>query len=337
MEPKHCYLRNVVAEYGSATRTNDDLVASNPGWSAASILSKVGISSRPVAIQGESAVDLAERAGARCLASAQCDVSSVDALIMVTQSPDYVLPSSACILQHRLGLPDTVAAFDVGLGCSGFNYGLWLARSIIFSGQGRRVLLICSETYSRYCDIHDLSTVSLFGDGAAALLLQSDSKEAIAYVGESLLGTDGSGAGSLIVEDGGGRSRSLGLSPTGSRHTLAMDGPRVFRFALDRAYSTCNGLLTKIELGWDDIDIVLCHQANRLMLQTLQRQFGLNEERMPVDVLHVGNLSTASLPVHVARTLASGKLDKVSHSLAVGFGVGFSWGATHIRWLINRQ
>jgi 3-oxoacyl-[acyl-carrier-protein] synthase-3 len=335
-ETNSCYLRSIVAEYGSGTRSNDDLVAVNPNWSAGNILSKVGINSRPIAIEGESALDIAERAAVRCLSTTEGGASSIDVLIMVTQSPEYILPSSACILQKRLGLSEAVAAFDVGLGCSGFNYALWLARAIVLARQGRKVLVLCAETYSRYCDIHDLSTVTLFGDGASAAVLQSDPENAIAIVGESVLGTDGSGANSLIIENGGGRGRAISDSAYMQRPTLVMDGPAVFRFALDRAQSSCEMLLQKTDLVWDDIDMVLCHQANRFMLQKLQRQFGLTEDKMPIDVYDVGNLSTASLPVHIARSFESGKLSSVSHSLAIGFGVGLSWGVTHLRWLQTR-
>jgi 3-oxoacyl-[acyl-carrier-protein] synthase-3 len=329
-----CHLRTIAAAYGTGTRSNDDLVALNPSWSAETIASKIGINSRPVAIEGESAIDIAERAGRECIEGSGLGPLDIDVLILVTQSPEYFLPSSACILQHRLGLRETVRAFDVGLGCSGFNYGLWLARSIILSGTGSRVLLICAETYSRYCDLHDLATVTLFGDGAAAAILQPEADRAIAVVGESLLGTDGSAAESLIVRGGGGRWRAQQITAGQEAYPqLEMDGPAVFRFALDRAFSTCSSLLQQLQMAWSDIDMVLCHQANRFLLQALQRQFGLNEDQMPIDVHDVGNLSTASLPVHIARLHKSGRLNGISNTIAVGFGVGFSWGATFLKWM----
>jgi len=327
-----CYLRKIASVYGSLCCGNEDLVTRNPGWSADSIFNKVGIESRRIVAAGETALDLAEGASRSVMASASCDPQSIDCLILVTQSPDYLLPSSACILQHRLGLRDSVAAFDVGLGCSGFNYGLWLGRALIRSQQTRRVLLVCAETYSRYCDPHDISTVTLFGDGAAAVILQADETDTIATIGESVLGTDGSGAEDLIVSQGGARSRANQTANSIEQPTLRMDGPSVFRFALDRVKNACDELLGRTTLSWADIDVVLCHQANRFMLQTLQRQFGLDDARMPIDVRDIGNLSAASLPVHIARWYESPRDRAVKHSLAVGFGVGFSWGATHIQW-----
>ncbi len=327
-----CYLRSLSAAYGSESIYNADLVAINSDWCADEITRKVGIGSRRVVAPGETAVDLAERAARSTLAEVSCDPLSIDGLIFVTQSPDYILPSSACILQHRLGLRDSVAAFDVGLGCSGFNYALWLGRALIRSQQAKKILLICAETYSRYCDPHDITTVTLFGDGAAAAILQADEADTLATIGESVLGTDGAGAEDLIVREGGARSRAC-LAPSESQQPyLRMDGPGVFRFALDRVKTACDELLTNVHLAWADIDVVLCHQANRFMLQALQRQFGLDDARMPIDVHDIGNLSTASLPVHIARWLESPRERAVKHSLAVGFGVGYSWGATHITW-----
>jgi len=327
-----CHLKRIDAAYGSRISGNDDLVAVNPTWSAEAIYAKVGIQSRRIAAPGETAADIGERAAKAVLDSASCDPGSIDAVIVVTQSSDYLLPSSACILQHRLGLRDSVAAFDIGLGCSGFNYALWLSRALIRSQQARKILLICAETYSRYCDPHDISTATLFGDGAAAAILQADETDTIATIGESVLGTDGSGAEDLIVMEGGARSRASDPPRPSQQPILSMDGPSVFRFALDRVRAACDELLTKADLTWADIDVVLCHQANRFMLQALQKQFGLDDSRMPIDVRDIGNLSTASLPVHIARWAESPRDLPVKHSLAVGFGVGYSWGATHITW-----
>jgi len=329
-----CYLRHIVAEYGSDSLSNEDLVTLNPSWSSERILSKVGIAARRVAAPGETALDIGERAAKRLLEHVG-EHDDVDVLVVVSQSPDYLLPSSACILQYRLGLSDRVAAFDVGLGCSGFKYALWLARSLVLAGQADRVLLVCAETYSRYCGQDDISTATLFGDGASAALLQADPNDTIAKIGDSVLGTDGSGAEDLMVKGCGARSRAGNPSAPTQLPILSMDGPSVFRFALDRVRPSCERLLDKLALSWDDIDIVLCHQANQFMVQSLQKQLKLDDSRMPIDVRDIGNLSTASLPVHVARAYSAGRLDHVTHSLAVGFGVGLSWGATHIQWHVK--
>ena len=332
-----CYLRGLAASYGSLKQSNQQLAAINSTWSPETIYSKVGIATRCIAAPGETALDLGERAAEDVIRKTNCDPLSIDCLIFVSQSGDYVLPSSSCILQSRLGLKDSVAAFDVGLGCSGYNYALWLGRGLILARQVRRVLIVCAETYSRYCDKHDMGTVTLFGDGAAATILQDEDDHCLAFVGESILGTDGSGAQDLIVKGAGGRARANGENSPAESPFIAMDGPGVFRFALDRARAACHEVTSKSAIQWEDIDLIFCHQANRFMVQALQRQFGFDEDRMPIDVSDIGNLSTASLPVHIARWIESPSRKSVKHTVALGFGVGFSWGATHICWLQEKH
>ncbi len=335
MSSTSCYVRGIAASYGSLRQSNEDLSKVNPAWSPEQVYSKLGIRSRCIAAPGETALDLGEKVSRLVIEQVGCDPTTIDCLIFVSQSADFILPSSACVLQHRLGLSSAVAAFDVGLGCSGYNYALWLGRSLILSDQAKKVLIVCAETYSRYCDRNDLTTATLFGDGAGATILQASDEGCIAIVGESILGTDGSGAEDLIVREGGGRARANASPNIGGSVRLSMNGPNVFRFALDRAWPTCNQLLERISLIWDDIDIVFCHQANAFMLRTLQRQFGLDDSKMPIDVSDIGNLSTASLPVHIARWIENGARGPITHSIALGFGVGLSWGATHIRWTNN--
>lgn len=340
-----CYLTAISHHLPRRLRTNADLLALNPGWDEDVIYRKTGIRARPVAADGETALDLGCSAAEKLFNDHGIDSRTVDLLIFVTESPDYVLPPNACILQHRLELPTSVASFDVSLGCSGFVYGLALARSAILGGMARRVLLICAETYSRYCDPHDLSTVTLFGDGAAAALLSADSAGAIAAVGTSVLGTDGSGQGELIVAAGGARQRaseqrsSAGQGATadqgggsGPADSLKMNGPEVFRFALDRVKPACDELLERLGRRWADVDVCLCHQANRFMLEALRKELGVPAEKLPIDVEDVGNLSTASLPVFISRWHAAGGASRARSALAIGFGVGFSWGVTWLDW-----
>lgn len=307
-------------------RTNADLAALNPGWSDEVIYRKTGIRSRPIADDDETALDLGCIAAEKLLRQGDVERGRIDALILVTQSPEYLLPPGACLMQQRLGLSTSTACFDVNLGCSGFVYGLWLARSLILSSSARQVLLVCAETYSRYCDVHDLSTVTLFGDGAAAALVGDDARLAWAEIGPALLGTDGTGARNLIVPNGGARL------PDAPGRKLEMNGPEVFRFALDRIRPACEELLAKVRLGWDDIDVLLCHQANRFMLDALRTELAIAEHKLPIDVERVGNLSTASLPVFISRWAQTAHRREVTHALAVGFGVGLSWGVISLRW-----
>lgn len=334
-----CFLRSIAHHLPTLARTNSDLVALNPHWNDDVIFRKTGIRSRPIAAPNETAADLGWAAAEKLLQNNNVMRDTIDVLILVTQSPDFLLPPSACVLQHRLGLSNHVASFDVNLACSGFVYGLMLARSMILSATARRVLLICADTYSRYCDPHDLATVTLFGDGAAAALITDEADGALAEIGSSALGTDGSGYENLIVRNGGARYRDgvaseqddCGAAPIHER-TLQMNGPEVFRFALDRIRPACDLLLNRLALGWNDVEVCLCHQANRYMLEALRTDLSLPESKLPIDVEQIGNLSTASLPVFISRWVEAGNWRKVRTSLAIGFGVGYSWGVILLTW-----
>jgi 3-oxoacyl-[acyl-carrier-protein] synthase III len=327
-----CFIKAIAHYLPSGMRTNADLVALNPAWDEESIYRKTGIRSRPVVAQGETAADLATVACRRLLDEAGLDAADLDGLIFVSQSPDHVLPGSSSLLHQRLGMTSRSICFDINLACSGFVYAVTIARSLLQTGVARRLLLVFADTYSRYCDPHDLATVTLFGDGAAAVLMSSDAAGAIARVGDSVLGTDGRGYDCLIVPDSGARRRSQ-PEPEPAFQRLRMDGPEVFRFALERVKPTCDELLARLNCTWDDVDQVLCHQANRFMLDSLRKKLDLPVEKLPIDVEEIGNLSTASLPVFLSRWWRTPRDRFIARTLVVGFGVGFSWGAVWLEWL----
>ncbi|HEY4056272.1 MAG TPA: hypothetical protein VGM39_06665, partial [Kofleriaceae bacterium] len=237
-----CFIEAITGHLPQGRLDTHDLVVRAPGWDADKVIKKTGIRARPVVGPGETASDLAAAAAEQLFASG-VDRSEIDALILITQSPDYVLPASACLLQARLGLRETTAAFDVNLACSGLPYMLWLGRSLIGSSSARKVLLLFADTYSRYCR-DDVTVASLFSDAAAAVLLGADESRAIARVGPTLLGTDGAGGEALIVRQGGARSAARGepLAP----HQLEMDGPAVFSFALARIKPQVEALLGQV-------------------------------------------------------------------------------------------
>lgn len=322
-------LRHVLPE---GRLSNADLVAANPDWNADKIYAKTGIRSRRVVPPEQTAGDLGLLATRELLDRDCVAPGRIDALLFISQSADYLLPATACVLHDRLGLSTRCAAFDINLGCSGFTYGLWLAGSLIESRTASQVLLICSETYSRYCDLHDLATVSLFGDGAAAALITADSASALARLGPTVLGTDGNGACNLIVPQGGARARTTNPDG-GGRPRLVMDGPEVFQFALDRIGPALSDLFNVAGKTREDIDLFLFHQANRFMLSTLREELCLPAERFPIDVEEVGNAATASLPILVSRCLQAGMIHSGCRSVLAGFGVGFSWALTYAEWL----
>jgi 3-oxoacyl-[acyl-carrier-protein] synthase-3 len=333
-----CYLQAIAHFLPLRLRTNADLIALNPSWNDDAIYRKTGIRARPIADPEQTAQDLGYLAIEELFRNEKIDRATVDVLIFVTESPDYLVPPSACILQHRLGLSPHAASFDVNLGCSGFVYGLMLARSLILSRTASRVLLVCAETYSRYCDPHDLATVTLFGDGAAAALISDERTGSLAEIGTSVLGTDGSGYQDLIVENGGARSpdsADLMRKSDPKKRILKMNGPEVFRFALDRVKPACEELLSRLGKTWNDVDVCLCHQANRFMLESLRTELNLPVEKLPIDVEQIGNLSTASLPVFISRWVAAENWRTARTTLAIGFGVGYSWGVAWLTWHVD--
>lgn len=182
--------------------TNEELVKEFPEWSVEKVAAKVGVDSRHIAAKDETAGDMAEKAAKKLFAEYSIDPKSIDFLLLCTQSPDYFLPSTACILQDKLGIPTSAGAFDYNLGCSGCVYGMAIAKGLISAGIAKNVLLLTAETYNKYLHPLDKSNRSIFGDGAAACLISS---EGLAEIGEFVLGTDGNGAENLILKKGGAR------------------------------------------------------------------------------------------------------------------------------------
>ena len=321
----------------ATVRTNDDLVAANPSWSAAKIFRNTGIRQRCVTGPAETAADLACQAATKLLDELAFDRAAVDALLLCTQSPDYFLPTTACILQDRLKLPMTCAALDFNLGCSGFTYGLWLARALITSGSAANVLLLTADTLSKYCDPHDAATTPIFGDGAAAALISSSAQGAWAAVGPTVVGTDGRGWANLIVRTGAARHPHPARGrDDDQRDCLYMNGPEIFRFTLEAVHTGIRRLLDAVSLGWEAVDVFLMHQANRFMLEALRDTMKIPPEKMPIDLAEHGNTSSASIPILMCRCFERGTLHRGQKCVLAGFGVGYSWAMTELDWLATR-
>lgn len=320
--------------------TNDELAALYPGWSADKILEKTGIRERRVVADGETAADLGFCATEALLRKSGVDREKVDLLLYCTQSPDYFLPTTACILQDRLRLPTSTAAFDYNLGCSAFPYGLAMARSMIEGGIASNALLVMGETYSRYIHPMDKSVRTLFGDAGSATLITAVERDA-PTLGPFLLGTDGSGAQNLIVPRGGARlgASSEALAETtdesGNVRTeahLYMNGPAILEFTIRRIPAVVRELLAKAGLTMDDIQHVVLHQANEYMLRYLQKQLKVPNEKFAVHFADCGNTVSSTIPIVLQQLAETGRLSAGDRVMTVGFGVGYSWGANLIVW-----
>jgi 3-oxoacyl-[acyl-carrier-protein] synthase III len=318
-----------------------NLAAEFPDWPVQKIEDKTGIQERRIAGAGECSSDLGLAAARKLFDSGACTPEAIDYLLFCTQSPDYFLPSTACLLQDRLGIPTSAGALDFNLGCSGYVYGLSLAQGLIETGQSKCVLLITAETYSKFIHPLDKSVRTLFGDAAAATLIQAVKPDGEPYIGPFVFGTDGSGAKDLIVATGGmrcPRSARTAIAVEAesgnwrSPDNLCMDGAKMFEFTL-RAVPVCVAqLLAKAGKSFEEINRFIFHQANRFMLEHLRKKLGIPSERFSVALSRCGNTVSSSIPIAMKDDRDAGQFEGGGLTMLVGFGVGYSWGATLIRW-----
>ncbi len=304
---------------------NDDLVAQFPDWSVEKIAEKTGIHSRAIVSPKECSSDLAIAAAERLFESG-IDRSEIDFVVLCTQSPDYFLPTTACIVQHKLGIPTTAGALDFNLGCSGYVYGLGLAKGLIESGQANRLLLLTAETYSKFLDPSDRSVRTIFGDAAAATVLSS--KEAdVCEIGPFVYGTDGSGAENLIVEGGAMRDADNLADPY-----LRMNGSEIFVFTLKSVPNLVHQTLEKASIEIGEIDWFVFHQANQFMIEHLRKKLEIPPEKFVVHLEDCGNTVSSSIPIALKTAVDDGRIKAGHKVMTVGFGVGYSWAATVIKW-----
>lgn len=314
---------------------NHALAQAFPDWSAQKIADKTGIVERRIAAPGETAADLGFHAATSLFEDQAIARGAIDFLILCTQTADHLLPTSACVLQDRLGLPTSCGALDINLGCSGFVYGLALAKGMIESGLCKTVLLITADTYSKLINPHDRSVRTLFGDGAAAAIISAGA--APGALGPFVLGTDGSGAANLMVPAGGMRlphSTASAMETTDasgnirSQDQLFMDGAEIMQFTLSAVPRAMRELLEKAGKTLDDVDHVIFHQANQFMLEALRKKIKIPPEKFIIDLDTIGNTVSSTIPIAIARGLRTGRLRSGDTVLLLGFGVGYSWAGT---------
>jgi 3-oxoacyl-[acyl-carrier-protein] synthase III len=298
------------------------------GDKVAEAVKLTGVNERRVVEAGTTTVDLCERAGQSLLQGLSWDPVTVDALVFVSQTPDYRLPASACVLQDRLGIRPGIIAFDVSLGCSGYPYALWLASMMIESGAAKRVLLAVGDTISSLVDQSDRATALLFGDaGTMTALEHSPSDNSVStYV----LGTDGSGAGNLIVANGAARTTVDERASGPALDKLYMDGGEVFNFTLKAVPALISETFSKAGYGVDDYDAFLLHQANAFMIRHLAKKAKLPPDKVPMNIDRFGNTSSATIPLLMTDMLASELRTSPMRLAMFGFGVGLSWASASI-------
>jgi len=316
--------------------TNEDLIMEFPEWSVEKVTAKIGISQRHIAGENETASDMAVIAGANLINEYKIDKESIDFVLLCTQSPDYFLPASSCLIQERLGLRTNIGALDFNQGCSGFIYGLSLAKGLICAGIASNVLLLTSETYSKHIHLKDKGNRTIFGDAAAATLV---STTGFSEIGEFSLGTDGRGAGNLIVETGGLRSKDMKnilewdengnpLSPD----NLYMNGSEIFNFTIDTVPQLIKDTLSKNGLSHEEIDLFVLHQANKFILEFLRKKLKIDQEKFFYFLENVGNTVSSTIPIALKEAINEGQISEGRNCLIAGFGVGYSWGGTVLKF-----
>jgi 3-oxoacyl-[acyl-carrier-protein] synthase-3 len=316
--------------------TNEELVKAFPEWSVEKVAQKVGVNSRHLAASDETAGDMAEKTARKLFEEYHIQPESIDFLLLCTQSPDYFLPSTACILQNRLGIPTSAGAFDYNLGCSGCIYGMAVAKGLIAAGIAKNILLLTAETYNKYLHPEDKSNRSIFGDGAAACLI---STEGFAEIQDFVLGTDGKGADNLIVKTGAARH----MLPTGKSQEddeghiwyddyLYMNGGAIFNFTLDAVPGMIQQLLEKHHLSQDDINYYVFHQANKFMLSTIRKFCVLPKDKFYINMENVGNTVSSTVLIGLKDCIERQVIKPNDTVMIAGFGVGLSWGGTILKF-----
>ena len=319
--------------------TNEMLEESYPEWNTEAIYRKTGIRTRAVADAGETASDLGVAAAERLFTAGDADRNQIDFVLFCTQSPDYVLPTTACLMQDRLGLKQSCGALDFNLGCSGFVYGLSIARGLVESGDASCVLLITAETYSKYMHETDRSVRTIFSDGASAAVVRAE-EATTQLLGPFLFGTDGRGGENLVVRAGGHRIprcddtalvKDGGDGILRSDENLYMNGQKIFTFTLSRIPRLVKELLQKSEKTMEDVDYFVFHQANAFMLEHLRDKLSIPEERFCINLEDFGNTVSSTIPMALEKALRDGHTGPSDLIMLVGFGVGYSWAGGMVR------
>ena len=308
--------------------TNFDLekmVDTSDEW----ITTRTGIKERRIIEEDKNSSDMAIEASKLALKDADLEPADIDLVIVATMTSDMITPSTACIVQDKLGCKNA-AAFDLSAACSGFVYGMSVAYGLIKSGVYKNILLVATEAMSRILDWKDRGTCILFGDGAGAAII-SEVPEGRGIIAMEL-GSDGSGKDSLLIPSGGTASPMTHEKLDNKEQYLKMEGSEVFKFAVRKIDETCKNLLKKCELESNDIDLFIPHQANTRIIDSAVKKLKIPKEKTFVNLNKYGNMSAASIPVALDEALKEGKIKDGDNILLVGFGGGLTWGSSILKW-----
>lgn len=301
------------------------------------IIKKIGINKKFAAEKNEFASDLAIKSISKLFYKNPSLKKEIDFLIYCTQSPDYFLPSGSSIIQNKIFPNRYIGSMDINLGCSGFVYSLSVAKGLLATGEAKKVLIVTSETYSKFISEDDTSVRSIFGDASSAVIVEN-MKTINNNIFQFDQGTDGSGKYDLIVPGSGLKKFSqtkiknqlLQFSSKLKNNKLHMNGPSMFSFALEAVPHTINKVLKKNEINIEDIDIFILHQANKYMLSTIRDKMNINSKKFYIDLSNKGNTTSSTIPIALFDAIKKKIVKKNMKVLICGFGVGYSWATTII-------
>ena len=321
-------IKGIEFVYPERKITNEDLAIEFPDYDFSKFEDKVGIKNRYWVRYNETALDLAKKACDKLFEKQS--KQNIDYILYCTQSPEYFLPTTACLLQDYLKINKNIGALDFSLGCSGFVYGLSIAKGLINSGQAKNILLVTAETYSKYIHPKDRSNRAIFGDAAAATLITYDSKE---YIGEFLFGTDGSGYDKLIVKNGCSRNPleivpneiTYGTNNIYTDNHLYMNGPEVFNFTNEVIPNFTKEVIAKNEIEFENINQFVFHQANAFMLNFMRKKLKIEVDKFFIDLEDGGNTVSSTIPIALKKYAFKIEENNLETIAIIGFGVGLSW------------
>ena len=310
--------------------TNDDMakiVDTSDEW----IYGRSGIKRRHIAAEGEATSDMALKASKRALESAGLRADEIDLVVLTTVNPDMMFPSTACILQAKLGIRNNIPCFDLEAACSGFVYGMEVATRMMQSGVYKNALVVSSEKMSTLLDWSDRSTCVLFGDGAGAAVLSASDKVGVGVIG-NVLGADGSDTAMLRMPAGGSLMPTSEQTVKEGLHYLQMDGREVFKHAVKIMQEKALEVLDICNIKAEDVALLIPHQANTRIIESVAKRLKIPSEKVYVNIENYGNTSSASIPIALDEAMRSGRIRAGDYVLLVAFGAGLTWGATLLKF-----
>jgi len=335
----HSQISNISIYLPQNKLTNAMLQSEFPDLKIKELTRLTGVFSRGIADENETSLDMAVQAAKALFSENEVSKSAIDFVIFCSAGGDYITPASACIIQDKLGISQQCGAFDFNQGCTGYIYGLSLADSLIKAGNASRILLLTSETITKTIHPKDKANRAIFGDAATASLIQVSSDGS--KMGKFVFGTDGSRFDQIIIKQGRERfplpqfAEDDFLDDFGNVRNHAnfyMNGAEVFNFSVAKAPELVNTLLEESNLILDDIDLFVFHQANQIILETIGRKLKISQEKIVIELENTGNTVSSTIPIALQKAIETGKCKRGDKILIAGFGVGFSWGGSIIKF-----